>query len=76
MPKYNPNPKALEIARRNAKISRKKLAELSGVDSRTIESYEQGVRNINIANVQIVRALAKALQVPIEAILDDEDTEE
>lgn len=75
MPKFNPNPKALERTRRELRITRKKLAELSGVSERTIECYEQGKNDINIANIKTVRALAKAMDVPIEKILDDEDTD-
>lgn len=69
----NPNPGALEKTRRDLKISRRKLAEVSGVSFRSIECYEQGQNDINIANVKTVRALAKALGVPIEKILDDEE---
>lgn len=69
----NPNPGALERVRREKKISRKKLSELSGVSARSIGCYEQGQNDINIANVKTVRALAKALNVPIEKILDDEE---
>ena len=75
MPKFNPKPKALERTRREARVSRKKLAELSGISERTIECYEQGKNDINIANVKTVRALAKALDVPIEKILDDEEVD-
>ena len=72
----NPNPGNLEKIRREADLSRKKLGELSGVNFRVIEQYEQGRRDINTASVAIVRALAKALNVPIEKILDDEEPEE
>lgn len=71
MPKFNPNPCALERTRREVGISRKKLAELSGVSFRSIECYEQGKNDLNIANVKTVRALAKALGVPMESILDE-----
>lgn len=71
MPKFNPNPTALEKARREAGLSRKKLAELSGVSFRSLECYEQRKNDINIANVKTVRALAQAIGVPIEKILDE-----
>lgn len=71
MPKFNPDPTALEKARREAGLNRKKLAELSGVSFRSLECYEQRKRNINTASVAIVRALAQALNVPIEKILDE-----
>lgn len=67
----NPNPTALEKTRREVGISRKKLSEISGVSFRSIECYEQQKNDINIANVKTVRALAQALNVPMEKILDD-----
>ena len=73
MPKFNQNPGPLEAARREAGMSRKKLADLSGVSVRTIECYEQGKNNINMAAVITVKSLAKALNVPIEKILDEEE---
>lgn len=73
MPKFNPNPTALEKIRREQKMSREKLSEISGVNCRSIECYEQGKRDLNIANVKTVRALAKALNVPMEKILDDDE---
>lgn len=71
--KKNPNPTALEAARREAGISRKKLSELSGVSFRSLECYEQRKNDLNIANIKTIRALAKALDVPMEKILDDEE---
>lgn len=67
----NPNPTPLESARREAGMSRKKLAEVSGISFRTIECYEQGKNNINMAAVDTVRTLARAIGVPIEKILDE-----
>ena len=72
MPKFNPNPTQLEVKRREAGLSRKKLAELSNVNLRTIEAYEQRKNDLNIASVSTVRALAKALGVSMESILDNE----
>lgn len=72
MPIFNPNPTALERARRAAGLSRKKLAELTGLNYRTIESYEQQKSDLNAASVRTVRILAKTLKVPIEKILEDD----
>ena len=69
--KKNPNPTALEKTRREVGISRKKLSEISGVSFRSLECYEQRKNDINIANVKTVRALAQALGVPMENILDE-----
>lgn len=68
----NPDPTALEKTRREVGMSRKKLSEISGVSFRSIECYEQRKNDINIANVKTVRALAQALNVPIEKILDND----
>lgn len=71
MPKFNPNPTALEKTRREVGMSRKKLSEISGVSFRSLECYEQRKNDINIASVKTVRALAQALNVPMEKILDE-----
>ena len=52
MPKFNPNPTKLERARRAAKISRKKLAELSGMSIHTLKSCEVRRRSINNAKAK------------------------
>lgn len=67
----NPNPTQLEVTRRAAGMSRKKLAELSGISERVIERYEQQRTNINDASVSNVRSIAKALGCPIEKILNE-----
>lgn len=69
MPKYNPNPTPLEIARRAAGLSRKQLAEKSNVSMDTIKNYEQKSRKINVKQVMNLVALADALDVPIQKIL-------
>lgn len=71
MPKKNPNPSHLEVERHRAGLTRKQLAERSGVNLRTIEAYEQGKNDIGMAAVSSVRQLARALKVPIENILED-----
>ena len=71
MPKKNPTPSRLEEERHRAGLTRKQLAERSGVNLRTIEAYEQGKNDIGMAAVTSVRQLARALKVPIENILED-----
>lgn len=75
MPKYNPNPGPLEKTRRAAGLSRKQLAEQSGVSMGVIRNYEQGARKFNIRQILNLIALANALGVPIQKILmeDGED---
>lgn len=67
----NPNPTPLEVARRNAGMSRKKLSEITGISFRTLECYEQRKNNINEASISTVKNLAGALGVPIEKILNE-----
>lgn len=71
MPKMNQNPTPLEIARREAGMSRKKLAETSGVKIRAIEMYEQRRTNINDASAARVRDMAKAIGCSIEKIMNE-----
>lgn len=71
MPKQNPNPTPLEIARREVGMSRKKLAESSGVKIRAIEMYEQRRTNINDASASRVRDMAKAIGCSIEKIMNE-----
>lgn len=71
MPKFNPNPTPLEVARREIGMTRKRLAEISGVSIRAIEMYEQGRTNINDASASRVRDMANAIGCPIEKIMND-----
>ena len=70
MPKENKNPTPLEASRRASGLTRKALAEKSGVPLRTIEAYEQRKNDINLAAADTVRHLAKVLKVPMENILN------
>lgn len=72
MANYNKNPGPLERARRDAKLTRKQLEEMTGIPERTIEAYEQGKNDINMASVKTALTLAHALNVPIENILNDD----
>ena len=70
MPKKNPNPTPLEIARRSAGLTRKELSERSGIPLRTIEAYEQRKNDINLAAVGSIKKIADVLEVPIEALIE------
>jgi len=50
--------------------SQKQLAELSGVNVRMIQFYEQGARDINIAQADTVYKLAQALECNMEELLE------
>ena len=51
-------------------LSQNKLATLSGVSNRMIQHYEQGVKDINKAQVGTIYKLAKALKVNIEDLIE------
>lgn len=50
--------------------SQSKLSELSGVNLRMIQHYEQGVKDINSAQAITVYNLAQALNCNIEDLLE------
>lgn len=60
----------LREARESVGLSRKQLGELSGINYRNIEAYENAWRDINTARVDIVKSIAQALNKKIEDILD------
>lgn len=61
----------LKKIRTDAGLSRKELEEKSGVGWEVIKKYEIGARDINLARVDIVKALAQALGCKIEDLLDE-----
>lgn len=60
----------LREVREAAGLSRIQLGELSGIKPMTIKDYENGRRDFNLARVDIVKAIAQALNLKIEDILD------
>ena len=54
-------------------LSQSKLAEISGVDIRNIQYYEQGYRDINKAQAVTLHKIARALECNIEDILNLEE---
>lgn len=63
------NQSMLARLRAYANLSQSMLAEKSGVNVRIIQSYEQGIRNINKAQFSTVARLAEALECnPIELL--------
>ena len=61
---------ALKRFRLYAKLSQGDLARETGVPVRTIQQYEQRQKNINVAKVETVIKLSKALHCNIEDILE------
>ena len=60
----------LKRIREGLGLSQNKLADKSGVNVRMIQHYEQGVKDINKAQVETVYKLAKALKVNIEELIE------
>ena len=60
----------LKEMREKSGMSQSQLSRTAGVNIRTIQSYEQGIKDINRAQVGIVLKLAKALGCSIEDLID------
>lgn len=60
----------LKNIRKERGYSQKQLADLSGVNVRMIQFYEQGARDINIAQADTVYKLAQALECNMEELLE------
>ena len=56
-------------ARKNASLTQRMLADMSGNSLRVIRSYEQGQRSIANAGAESVLRLSRALSCPITALL-------
>jgi transcriptional regulator with XRE-family HTH domain len=63
----------LQEVRREAGLSQSELAKLSGVKLRTIQEYEYGRKIVDSAKLNIITALAEALQVPLYELLEDKE---
>ena len=60
----------LKRIREEKNITQSKLSELSGVNLRTLQYYEQGYKDINKAQGITLHALAQALECKIEDIIE------
>lgn len=61
----------LKEIRESKGITRKALAEMSGVNQRTVQNFEQRKNDINQAAVIKVYALSKALDCTVEDLIED-----
>ena len=52
-------------------LSQRELAEASGVNVRVLQHYEQGFKDINKAAAETVKALADALGVRMEDLIEE-----
>lgn len=60
----------LKEIRKSKGITQEALAEMSGVNPRTVQNFEQGKADINKAAVIKVYALAKALECTVEDLIE------
>ena len=63
----------LKNARIAAGFSQSELSKQSGVNFRTLQYYEQGVKNIDGAKIETLAALARVLNCGISQILENPD---
>jgi len=54
-------------------LSQQQLADASGIKKRVIQTYEQGERNIDHAQIDTLCALCMVLNCQITDLLEDED---
>ena len=66
---YFPKTSALKLLRQKRKLTQEQLALLSGVNLRSIRSYEQGDNDIAKAQGDTLQMLAKALDCSMEELL-------
>lgn len=60
----------LKAMRKSKGMTQQDLSNLSGVNLRSIQNYEQGNKPINGASVVVVLALAEALNCSVYEIID------
>ena len=65
-----PNTSALKTLRKKRKLTQEQLAILSGVNIRTIRSYEQGTSELAKAQGETLLMLSKALNCSMEELLN------
>lgn len=61
----------LKTIREFKEMSQSKLAEVSGVNLRTLQYYEQGYKDINKAQGITLLKLSQALECTIEDLLEE-----
>lgn len=66
----------LKKIRTDKGVTQQQLAEMSGVNLRIIQHYEQGFKDIDKAAAITVYKLSQALEVPMESLLELKSTPE
>lgn len=60
----------LKTVRKEKGLTQRGLAEATGISLRTLQHYEQGSKDLNMAAAITVYAIAQALRVRMEELLD------
>lgn len=66
----------LKAVRESAGLSQSQLSKKSGVNVRTLQSYERGAKNIDGAKLETLLDLSAALECKIPDILESERLKE
>lgn len=64
----------LKYIRKKKGMTRKELSEKSGINIRTIEGYEQGNRDIEMAYIDTLLSLSISLECKISDLLENKNT--
>lgn len=64
----------LKYIRNKKGMTRKELSEKSGINIRTIEGYEQGNRDIEMAYIDTLLSLSISLECKISDLLENKNT--
>lgn len=64
----------LKQIRQSKDMTQKNLAEATGISLRTLQHYEQGSKDLNMAAAITVLHIARALGCSIEDLIDQETT--
>lgn len=64
----------LKFIRNKKGMTRKELSEKSGINIRTIEGYELGYRDVEMAYIDTLLSLSIALDCKISDLLENEET--
>lgn len=63
----------LKEARMNKGLSQSKLAEITGINVRTLQYYEQGSKNFDHARLDTIFSVCNALECKLSEIITDEN---
>lgn len=63
----------LQEARKKKGLSQSELARIAGVNLQTLQRYENGIRTIDSARLDIAFSLALALECKLSDLIEDRD---